>query len=599
MKIKNINLLEQHVEKITLAVAAAAALYLGYSSLTTPVTVTTTIGGREQTVQAGQVEDVVSTATRKLNFDMTKVDEKLPSVDPVAYVDKYKSQQKAPLNEALMANVPAFAPLNVSATNSIQGPQREQSPIVTPTIPPPEAVHAVASHGLIIKVKPAVAAVVPATTGPAPVDANWVKVEASFPMLALKTSYANVGGKPEESLPAVAQRITFYRVEVQRQEKLATGDWSDWKPVPAIQIALPPDVDKTALDSGNIQHTLDLLDEKVTTILTPPFYVVVPTSQAPAPAAGTRPAVRTGPTAAEMKAIEDIKRQKDEATRLNGTRLPRGATRSGAAGGGGSPSYLTPSGGTPIVRTAVPAGGAPMPTMGGGPPIMPPEYTAPANPYMNGGGPPPFLGGPMGTPEADANKQNQTVQGLQEQATVPIWFYDDSVLPEHDYKYQMRVELYNPTYHFPLPLKEPKFKEQAWLASDWVAAAAPVHIEPVQQFFVVNGIGNGSIGVKIYQWHQGRIVADEQTISPGLTIGHLRTVDGIDFSTGYTVVDVQDRNHDSSVVLLSPTGQLVTRDLQSDLNDPKRIDLDEKSRRALPAPGAMTPGGPGAVAPGM
>ncbi|MEI8197468.1 MAG: hypothetical protein WCI73_16350, partial [Phycisphaerae bacterium] len=62
MKVKNINPLEQHVEKITLAVAAAAAAYLIYAALS-PVMVEKTPGNP---LDAEHVEQQVGQAVKRL-----------------------------------------------------------------------------------------------------------------------------------------------------------------------------------------------------------------------------------------------------------------------------------------------------------------------------------------------------------------------------------------------------------------------------------------------------------------------------------------------------------------------------------------------------
>lgn len=209
-------------------------------------------------------------------------------------------------------------------------------------------------------------------------------------------------------------------------------------------------------------------------------------------------------------------------------------------------------------------------------------------------------------------------------APLPFRFFDDSVDPGHTYQYQVRVVYYNPTFHFPLGLKNPAMQNEPVIKSDWVAVASPVEVLADLYFYVSAPLGNpaGTVNprasLRVYKWKGGQWYRSEWTVQAGQPLaGNVNIMDkktNIQVDTPYSVVDVVPgpNGRDQTVVLRGPKGELLERTSSADAQDPKQRDLEGivykppvtvttkpaprgnvPSRPSTPAGGNPAPQGPG------
>jgi hypothetical protein len=605
MKVKNVNPLERHIEKITLAVAAAATAYMVYAAIGFPVTVEKD----NQQLDASAVEQKVADGVDRLRQAGDRNRDVAINVKVHDYIKDFQDQDQNPLGPTYLAAVPRYSLYQV-APESTQGvtQNEEKVLVIAPKVPAPTDLTAEAARGLVWDRVAGTPAAVPtggagAKTEETPKDWNWVKISAMYPMLKLQLEMAGADLRPENRVPPEAQRIDFHSVRVERQEQLPDGRWpsdSNWsmvRPVKWQLEALRP-LNKTDLASGGrdpqyVKKVLDLVDSLYLDILQPMFYAQATAAAQFAPAATTQP---------KPKSVIDTSQTTAQRDRLN-------ALRQSSPGGGrmppgvpGMPPGMSLPPGVTLPPGAMLPPGASLPPgaygSGGGRTSAPPPVPSLPPPVPSGGGgytiPPMPPGVPMspgvmpGQPTAPEARSLQALLAMDE---VPIWFYDETVQPGHKYRYRMAVSIFNPLFQLQLPLKEMKLKSEPWLQSDWVTMSTDdaVLVPASRHLFVTKGLVDKSDygTVKIYQWERGRYVAQEETLSAGREIGHSQIMaDGttVDFHTGYTVVEVKTdlRSNETRMILQTPSGDLTVRTSAADQDSPERQKLEENLHGTAP-----------------
>lgn len=605
MKVKNVNPLERHVEKIILAVAAAASAYLVYASISAPVTVEK--GGKLLGVSeiAPQIKNEVEVLKAKGDLNQNrKLDTRVPD-----FVAGVESQNKSPVDSVLLAALPRIGPVQVQPSASRGDPGTESIRIATPLIPAPKNIKAVAARGQVYD-RPANS--LPATPDSPPdagsdsiQDLSWVKVTADYPTSQLLLALAGNNLDSSRRLPESLQRPHFVEVVVERQEQNAEGRWpSDWKPVPQIKwqkLALET-VNSNKANLANrgddpqfVNATLKLIDDSYKDILWPVFY---DQPDAAALAAAT-PEVRNK-TAAELEQEARDKDRLEALRRQNTTTPPRTSIRTppgmvpppgmGSSGGARSttPATRTPFVAPPVTPAATPTSANPFPPNIVMPPGMapPPGFVMPPGMVL-----PPGMG--TGQPndgssvEPNAPPEAKSTDELLAQYETAVWFYDETVKPDHKYRYRMAMRIYNPLFHLQLPLADSTKFNAPWLTSGWTTMDLKdaVQINASQNLFVLRGFAEPGAGnVKIYQWERGRYYGIDETVVPGVQVGHKDSQNNVDFKTGYTVVKVTTdaRTGETEVVLLAPSGELIIKNSLLDQDDPGRQDIENKMRQTSP-----------------
>jgi len=263
--------------------------------------------------------------------------------------------------------------------------------------------------------------------------------------------------------------------------------------------------------------------------------------------------------------------------------------------GGGPVAPPPPVAPVPVPPRVVPGGlpGAIPPGAPGARPVVPvpvpPPVVAPVAPAPVAGAGGPAIGAPTPMPVLIQNPAAQIV------------FYDPNVESDRDVQYRFRIKIYNPVFKFnpKLKLNDNAARNEAYLNSDWVevpAGGLAFHTQANQFFWLTAGVGGG-VDARVFKWAGGHWVDTEDPIAPGSPVGQPKTVPGfikgLDFTTGYVVVDVlpDTPRGDTSVLLLNTaSGMFVTRTLNTDANDPQRLEFERRIRPAM-APVPATPGG--------
>ena len=559
MKVKNISPVERHAEKIVLAVAAAATAYLVWASFT----IVPSVDAGGQALGPGDVERQVTDAVNRLKDKMDANRRLTFNMTGPNYVEQLEQKAEDPLPSDLLAAVPDFAPRQLSlaelAGNELNTPQGSHQAVVF-SVPPVQNLKAEPNRDrMLVPVSAGSSAGQPgaadAAADPAllqtghygalypgmpmgqlgqssgvPTDLSWVKLSGTYPVAELR--------KAMSVIPNKYQRVTFYRVDAQRQD-ITNGpvkDWTDVKPGGPVQ--LPP---VQLLGAAQAVNQLNQLDSQVDNVLHPPFY-----DKATPVGAATQPGVgpgglnpsqqRTGPGGIppEIQAMIAAIQQ----------------------------SHGAPPGGAPGQGTAVP-------------PI------APFNPQAGGRG---FGQYPGATAQPGA---------VQSADKTDVWFYDTGIEPGHTYRYRLRVQIYNPEYG----VAGAKSSRVAWLDSPWTELETPVAVSPNRGYFIVRGIGGAVMQAEVWRWIEGRFESYDQGLSPGQAVGQDRYVPDVkkevDFTTGVYVVDPEPFAYDSEVVLMNPSGNLVLCGDQTD--SPERKQINEMSAPPKPTtqPAVNPAGRPG------
>lgn len=466
--------------------------------------------------------------------------------------------------------------------------------------------------------------VVPA--GFSPVDRQWVSVRFHISMKELYDAF-NAANFMKLDQPA---NTYFASVEVVRQMLQPDGTWGPETPVSNLSISptAPPFPDDSDLQAGNdyrawaSQHQSDMVR--------PQFYQVLKGDQWVPP--GDALPTSTTPSAQPVSPVQPSSPAPRQPTPRESTprsTTPRSNQSPGATPGYGQPSPSTPRSGRTGGRTArapldqarptsdfptdyqidTLAGlelaqsspGAPGAYGSSGVPFGPPPGYGDSTPGAPGISPgsipsvPPSYGAPNGRSPAAASK-TPAVGAFVPAAggkDIDVWAHDDTVVSGKTYRYAIRYRLFNPIYGAINLANPPELQQKLAIASPLSDWSTPVKVPGLVQYAVYGSIRPGatSISFEVFRWadgvEQSHIFRD---VSPGDMIGG--DVDGVDFSTGVTLVDLPPDPRpsvDLYVLVVDSDGVMSRRDYRTDQSDPEL----NKLRDAVKAEAAATasPGG--------
>lgn len=407
---------------------------------------------------------------------------------------------------------------------------------------------------------------------PLGIDKLWVTEAFSIPTQKIADAFA------EAQIPA-GLPTAILALELIREEQLSDGQWGHRaliKPLATPQMLSFP-------AEGNLTDEttyLDWANKNTSTLTLPIFHVVVagekwyppgqpnpnlpgavdPTGRTPLPGPG--PSVpRTGgrrrplPAAADPRpAAFDMFAQAAPSRWSPAGQMPPGYPPGAMPGGGYQDPSITRQGvGTPI--SAVPAG-----------------FTVPNGNFV----------------PSDLKKN------------IFVWAHDDTVEPEKVYRYKLRYRLKSPVYRS--NAVDPKKARQFSLVStesDW---SDPVVVPPVVYVFLASGVTTNTTSAKfdVLRWQNGKWQKKSFTAEPGDIIGGEVKDTAMDFTTGYSLVDMKLDvvTHDPKVVLSNRTGELTTHSLRIDQSEIITVQKQVGYTDPIPVPKTGTPGGPG-MSPGM
>lgn len=521
MALKNINVFEQHVEKIVLAVAAAGAIFMGYLA-TQKITLT-----NNPDVGPKDVESSVSAAIQQLDAGRQKREnEPDPQPSIPDFIGSYNSVAGGqPLDKALLSSaMPDFGPHNLQP-QLIQGPTEESVASVVPAPPAPELVHAEALQLQVcvnppadpttgVPSAPGVLVTVPADRQLVTVTKNVVAIDGYIPVGKFALDMIKEQDSKKRFTPDV-QRGLVYRVHVFRRELLPNGSWSKPEPVtPAKGAAAPAELLTTTMADGDLPARMNDIDAQFQLIQLPPYYV-------DANGQPVQPPIIARPLPQAI-ADETAKLHNDIQSAQLGT---------------------VPGGFRPIAPTPVPG-----------------ATTAP---------------GPTTLPSTPDQIKTLEVQ--------PFAFWDDSVKSDHSYKYSLQVQVVNPGFGWKWGLAKKDLKLVPVLPpdNDGIVDVPGIIVVHSDLAFFIRGteLSSNRIGGQIFKQVNGRWYSTSFSVDKGMDIQAPMNTGGAEsetVDTKFAIVDYQDSNRNVHVILKDPTGNLVTRDSSDDWSRPERTDLSGK-----------------------
>jgi len=226
----------------------------------------------------------------------------------------------------------------------------------------------------------------------------------------------------------------------------------------------------------------------------------------------------------------------------------------------------------------------------------------------------------MITARQQAEKEGKLEEWLEQYGLATkayLWAHDLTVTPGRTYRYRARLVLYNWYVGVVSRLANAADAETIGLMGAWSAPSAQIAVEPETYFYLASADRQADEArVTIYKWHMGQWIKRPRDVRVrvGEEIGQKKRVplpgaDGesrrrlveVDFRTGAVVVDIE---HDRASKLLVPrgpdqfdlvsqsgpalvyldaSGRLCERLQLQDSQDPKRRELQNAVKRAMPS----------------
>jgi hypothetical protein len=463
------------------------------------------------------------------------------------------------------------------------------------------------------------------------VDKNWVTVGFKIPSTELAKAFGEV------KLPKVFYKTAVLQVQLYRQEQTPDGKWTAEVPIKRLPIQQIPPMPG---DKAQPQQYKDFLSWAVShqpEIIQPPFYQIAKGDPWNKPTAVVEPPpVEAPPETPVVEGLPDFdpnkdygpddikkmtpkqkkeyfeakqKRDRDKNRGRGGGGRPggKGGKGGGAAGGGGggmraiddsdalddyhydgldvpNPYALEPD--APPYRGILSIGG---------------PLVVFQDPPQDERGNPPASGAPPPETPADPNNPNPTTQpaegfcpnGEFDAGNIPDitgWAHDETVEPGKIYRYKVVYSIKSPVYAAPNACKPQDLAKTFALGSDAAKTewSKEVKIPARTSFYIArqfNESANPVVKFEVFAWQGGAKKSRQFDIAPGDMVGH--PVDGVDYSTGWTLVDVarDPRNGFGYALVCDPTGAVYKRDFNTDQANPD-FAADRAAAAAAPQAGA-------------
>jgi hypothetical protein len=363
---------------------------------------------------------------------------------------------------------------------------------------------------------------------------NVVVIDGWIPVGSMELEMAKQKDENKRLTPGV-QRGVVYRVRVLRRELLPNGSWTkDEEVAPAKGSPAPADLLPKSVTDDELPTRMNEIEGQLQWIQLPNYYV----KAAGEPVA---PPILKKPV---PKAIAD------EMTKL---KSDLEAAKSGGGAGAGRTVALpgtTGMVGTP--GTGAPAGG-----------------TGEAAPEL-------------------------TVASIAKLNVQPFTFWDDSVKPDHTYKYSVQIQFVNPGFGWRWGLEKPELKTQQVIpvGSEKIVAVPgqPITVHSDIAFFIQGpNFGTaGGVSGRLYRQDNGRWYWTSFSTQNGMNIAAPMSIGGqtVDVDTNFALVDSQTSGNNTHVILKDPSGNLVTRDSVEDWKRPDNDMLWNKVKEGAAAAAA-------------
>ena len=549
----SVNIFEQHVEKITLGLAAIFLLLMVYLYM---VRSPNRVSYGNEKLAPAELTEAIQRDTEALKKAMSNA----PAVD--TDVPDYSAQLLAQHSAGLFKRQGGQEPLvqdrlllaadfGLPIPNLSEEQEEGQSDIVL--VPPlaPTAPVSRAGRNLVIRERTSLTQTFEQDESgqTEAVELPWVTVAAYFDRAAQQDAMTKAG------YATYLSKIYIAGVDVQRQELLADGNYSEWQDVtPSMampQVSIPtPDIDaNTGVLINPLADVLATIKANQASICQPPFYRIeageewrmppldgYPDADGPKTAAkqtqkpdGGKGSITVDPNPVDdktardkatqaLKRAEDAYRNSQDETALRAAEEVLG-NKAATARARNRARYIQRS-----IRLLEKQKGSSA------------ESLAPVQKPNEGGDESNLI-----THPSDPNK-------------LAVWFHDDTVESGKSYRYRLRVNLWNRYLGKFAALKDREQGKAPVLLGDWSLPGEPVIVPPAAYFFVTSAPpGKDTAGVTVYKWHKGERVSRIFYVGIGDLIGQVQEGEtgildrqtlqpmreSVDFSTGALVLDLR------------------------------------------------------------
>lgn len=568
--------IETHVEKGILGLAVLFALGLaGYCLVIGPNQVEyngTWLGPDE-------VDEAVAEQAKRLETAYRNAEPQLPTVPA------YAGQLQSSFSAGIFANEPNVPPvpreLRVATAFGpplppLPGLEEEERNIVLADVLPPTKPVTITGSSLLFRQAVIAVQAQPGTTptptavataAPQADERAWVTVGAWLPREAQKREMT------KRKYAGYRAHVDVTGVEVQRQELLPSGEYSDWQDVPISLAALKFEIPSPVFDerSGDVLNRSDLnakLEEVKANqplVLQPPFYDIEAGDDWDVPF----PSLRVKTEIPEPQVEKPEPRPEEPARPV---RPPPGMGM--PPGGGGRPPGMgyPPGGGTPRAprasdNTKEARQQAQQRWKDAKKAFAERNYQAAktecqwlidnVDQHKN-------RRMAKDAERMQSRAQRELDRGRKTEAVAfvrhdnadkdpGVWFHDDSVEPGKTYRYRMRVRIWNRYVGKRDVLQDPSNAEKTELTGDWSLPSDPVTVAPETHFFVRGATSDDAVNVEVFKRFRGDWYKESFLVRVGDEIGELREIKtyelddkgnpvraGVDFRTGAVVLDIRN-----------------------------------------------------------
>lgn len=498
MKIKNINIVERHVEKVVLGLAVIAALaILWFYVIGQPYAVTV---GSKTDIAPSDVPGVIADSAKQLETRIKSPNSPLRKMPIASYKEAFEKHLYTSPNKNTLAYE---VPMGQHGLSKDIGPVFEfkQTDYVIPQPPAPVAVHTRSDFAVLVDPSDAkLLAEITQQIGPQqPRDFRYVSVGGTVQIDEWRKALRAV---PQDSRPPEEWwrgLLTVTDVILERRKlDPATKQWGQVEvlpPTPGSISLRSPSMRPTDADAKAMVEQLLLESER---IARPPFLTIAP----------ERPWAPPNAAAPRIKA-EDLDRYNsllEDVARINAKIEKLKPSAAGGKGGGVSGELANLNKELHEKQTEIHR-------------IRGPQKTSPVK---------------SDSPEAEDR--------------VYVWAHDITAQPGATYQYRLRVSLYNPAFNRKnLGQKNAAegLQHKFSVASAESAWSSNVEIDPdIYTFLVGVSPTENRATLEVWRIFDGAWRAQQYNVQPGDVVGRVASVQGrsitgnVDFRTGMTVVDV-------------------------------------------------------------
>lgn len=537
----SINIIELHIEKVILGLAAAAMLAMLVMFM---VLSPHQVEYNGEQVGPSELNQAILRNAESLDSRIRNAKVEVPPVP--RYRERIKQQHEAGIFGRIKEDAPPLPrslPLASSFGPGIPTVQEEDElgniDLVTPL--PPERPVVVSGRSLVYPKTPPLTGVrVPGQPGPdedegdeaakgEPVEMPWVTVAAWYSVQAQEDEMTKAG------YAAYRSKVYFVGADVERQEVLADGTYSSWRPVepeaamPELDIPDPifDDETGTEINKEDVDTAFDFVKEAQQELPQPAFFETVTGDFWDVP---PLPGL-------DVSSDEGAEEEEDGIERVRCSPEERREQRRQAN------DKLEEAGRELFNKNYA-------------------RVAQLANDVLN-------LECAAVSQKRRAQLMADKVERIrnrpegpirvdfvthpEDEGRIAVWVHDDTVESGKTYRYRMRVKVWNRYVGKMNLLKDPEEAKQSVLVGEWSLPSAPITVTPSTHFFIRSQrIGRQAASIDVWKWRKGSWLRGTFDVEVGDVIGGIKRVktpeigpDGrriseeIDFTTGAVVLDLR------------------------------------------------------------